>query len=70
MITEDVFRAHFADRMATMEGAVCATSIRRDRWASRDDARSWLSGRFPWRVWDNKVLDIYVVSNGFSTNIV
>ncbi len=63
MITEDVFRAHFDDRMATMEGAVCATSIRRDRWAGRDDARSWLSGRFPWRVWDNKVLDIYVVSN-------
>lgn len=60
MITEDVFRAHFADRMAMMEGAVCATSIRRDRWASRNDARCWLSGRFPWRVWDNKVLDIYV----------
>ncbi|KAK0450346.1 Alpha/beta hydrolase fold-1 [Desarmillaria tabescens] len=60
MITEDVFRAHFADRMATMEGAVCATSIRRHRWAGRDDARSWLSGRFPWRVWDERVLDIFV----------
>ncbi|KAG7439822.1 uncharacterized protein BT62DRAFT_957664 [Guyanagaster necrorhizus] len=60
MITEDVFRAHFADRMATMEGAVCATSIRRDRWTGKDDAHGWLAGRFPWRVWDNRVLDIFV----------
>ncbi|KAK0443605.1 alpha/beta-hydrolase [Armillaria borealis] len=37
-----------------------ATVTRHDIWASREAAKVWLGKRFPWKVWDPEVLDIYV----------
>lgn len=37
-----------------------ATSSRRDTWVSRSEAYSWLQKRFPWKLWENRVLRTYV----------
>ncbi|KAF8069227.1 Alpha/beta hydrolase family-domain-containing protein, partial [Lyophyllum atratum] len=37
-----------------------ATVTRRDIWASKEQALSWLGGRRPWKVWDKRALKAYV----------
>ncbi|KAF5337656.1 hypothetical protein D9758_012998 [Tetrapyrgos nigripes] len=58
MVTRDLFFKHFDDRMATMEFTVEATAIRRDTWPGREEAFKWLSKRFPWNGWDERVVRI------------
>lgn len=62
MIPEELFYAHFDDRMATMEMIVAATSLRRDKWPSREDAFEWFRGKTPWKTWDSRTLRLLVVS--------
>ncbi|RDB21685.1 hypothetical protein Hypma_011238 [Hypsizygus marmoreus] len=58
MVTRELFNAHIEDRMASMNFAVSATSVRRDTWVSREVAFTWFSKRFPWNVWDPRVVRI------------
>ncbi|KAG7447367.1 alpha/beta-hydrolase [Guyanagaster necrorhizus] len=36
-----------------------AISQRRDHWKSREDAKRYLAKRFPWNIWDSRILGIY-----------
>lgn len=47
-----------------MYKAFATVDNRHDIWTSREAAKAWLGKRFPWKVWDLEVLDIYVVSIG------
>ncbi|KAK7448810.1 hypothetical protein VKT23_013540 [Stygiomarasmius scandens] len=60
MVTRELFFEHFDDRMITMEFTVGATSIRRDTWPGREEAFQWLSRKFPWRMWDPRVVRLLV----------
>ncbi|KAK7046442.1 AB hydrolase-1 domain-containing protein [Favolaschia claudopus] len=56
MTPRDLFYQEIDDRAATMEFVVQATTARRERWRSRDEAFSWMSRRVPWNAWDSRVV--------------
>ncbi|KAJ6503882.1 Alpha/beta hydrolase fold-1, partial [Mycena sanguinolenta] len=56
IISRDLFYAHLEDRAGQMEFVVAATTARRERWRSREDAHSWMSKRVPWDLWDPRVV--------------
>ncbi|KAF8189453.1 Alpha/beta hydrolase fold-1 [Mycena galopus ATCC 62051] len=56
VIPRELFYQEIDDRVSTMEFVVGATTTRRERWRSREDAYSWLSKRVPWESWDPRVL--------------
>ncbi|KAJ3561263.1 hypothetical protein NP233_g10300 [Leucocoprinus birnbaumii] len=60
LITRELFNENFEDRMSQMEFAITATSSRRDRWKSRPDALLYFQKRFPWSMWDPRILRSYV----------
>jgi phosphatidylserine/phosphatidylglycerophosphate/cardiolipin synthase-like enzyme len=62
IVTREVFNAELEDRMSAMNFAVTATSTRRDTWRSREQALKYFKKRFPWELWDPRVLQILVVS--------
>jgi hypothetical protein len=62
IVTRELFNAHVDDRMESMKFAVSATSVRRDKWDTREVAFSWLSKRFPWNRWDPRVVRLLTVS--------
>ncbi|KAJ7726404.1 hypothetical protein B0H16DRAFT_1592842, partial [Mycena metata] len=37
-----------------------AIRVRRDTWASREDAHGWMNARFPWNMWDPRVLRVHI----------
>ena len=51
-------------RIALGKKNVQGVLSRRDTWDSLDDARGWLTKRFPYKIWDPRILDIYVVRTG------
>jgi hypothetical protein len=44
------------------QGLVAGATNRRDIWASPEDAYKSLKARPAWKVWDDRVLKIFVVS--------
>ena len=62
MIPDELFYAHFDDRMTTMEVIVNTTSLRRDTWTSREEALDWFRRKFPWKTWDPRAIRLFVVS--------
>ncbi|KAF7343864.1 AB hydrolase-1 domain-containing protein [Mycena sanguinolenta] len=56
IISRDLFYAYLEDRAGQMEFVVAATTARRERWRSREDAHSWMSKRVPWELWDPRVV--------------
>jgi hypothetical protein len=61
MISQELFYKYFDERMETMELIVTGTMARRDSWTSRDEAFRWMSKRFPWVMWDSRVVRILAV---------
>ncbi|KAJ7166984.1 Alpha/Beta hydrolase protein [Mycena filopes] len=51
--TPAMFYRHIADAVTTV---VAGVIMRRDHWASREDAFAWLGRRAPWKRWDPRVL--------------
>ncbi|KAJ7784935.1 alpha/beta-hydrolase [Mycena maculata] len=41
-----------------------AIRVRRDTWASREAAHKWMGSRFPWNIWDPRVLRAHI-DHGF-----
>ncbi|KAJ6609419.1 Alpha/beta hydrolase family-domain-containing protein [Mycena sp. CBHHK59/15] len=37
-----------------------ATKTRRDKWPSREVAHQWMTARYPWRVWDPRMLQALI----------
>lgn len=62
IVTKEVFDAQFDARTASIKFVVAATSVRRDTWANKDEAFTWLSKRFPWNLWDSRVVRLLAVS--------
>ena len=60
-------RAGFARFIESDAGSVLlrraeeAAKTRKDTWPSRADAHAWLARRAPWKHWDARVLQDYVV---------
>ncbi|KAJ6471586.1 Alpha/beta hydrolase fold-1 [Mycena vitilis] len=44
----------------TIMGFSAATKTRREKWPSREAAHQWMRGRYPWRVWDPRMLQALV----------
>ncbi|KAF8998383.1 Alpha/beta hydrolase fold-1 [Cyathus striatus] len=59
MVTRELWNAHLDDRMASMDLSVAATSMRRDKWRTREDAHNYFSRRNPWKAWDPRVVRLY-----------
>jgi hypothetical protein len=66
LVTRELFNEHFQDRMSQMEFSISATSSRRDRWKSKAEALLYFQKRFPWNMWDPKVLRCYAVRRSLS----
>ncbi|KAJ7114844.1 Alpha/beta hydrolase family-domain-containing protein [Mycena epipterygia] len=47
----------------TVMGFSAATKTRRDKWPSREVAYQWMKARYPWRVWDPRMLQALIVLN-------
>jgi hypothetical protein len=62
IITEEVWATDLERREAVMHHFFNETATRPDTWASREEAHSYLIGRYPWRQWHKDVLRIFVVS--------
>ncbi|EEB92180.1 hypothetical protein MPER_09348 [Moniliophthora perniciosa FA553] len=58
MITREHFYESFDARIETMEFTVDATLKRRDTWPSKEFAFEWMSKRFPWQFWDQRIVRI------------
>ena len=41
--------------------AVELAKTRKDIWPSREDAHQWLAKRLPYKTWDPRILQLYVV---------
>ena len=40
---------------------VAGVVSRRDRWDTFDDVRAWLVRRYPYKTWDTRIIDLYIV---------
>uniref|UniRef100_A0A0W0F8H8 AB hydrolase-1 domain-containing protein n=1 Tax=Moniliophthora roreri TaxID=221103 RepID=A0A0W0F8H8_MONRR len=58
MITREHFYESFDARIETMEFTINATLGRRDTWPSKEFAFEWMSKRFPWQFWDQRIVRI------------
>jgi hypothetical protein len=57
-----VSREDFKGRIEKMVmGFSAATKTRRDKWPSREVAHQWMKARYPWRVWDPRMLQALIV---------
>ena len=64
LITREVFNANLEEREGALKMMNVAVSKRKDTWDSREEARAFFNKRFPWKMWDDRVRDLYVVSHG------
>lgn len=44
-----------------VEGMAEASKKKKDKWGSRADAKAWMARRMPWKAWDARALDLFVV---------
>jgi hypothetical protein len=70
MVSKELYEAHIDDRNATMDFTVGATTVRRDAWPSREEAFKWLSKRFPWQVWDPRVVRLLTVGTPAYSHVI
>ena len=45
------------------EGIIEVSKRKKDKWSSREEAREWMSQRSIWKGWDQRGLDLFVVSS-------
>lgn len=44
-----------------LEGMAEASKKKKDKWSSRADAKAWMARHMPWKAWDARALDSFVV---------
>ncbi|KAK6984964.1 CN hydrolase domain-containing protein [Favolaschia claudopus] len=65
MVAPEIYHRYLEPTAAKLSEAVLQ---RPDTWASREEAHHWLKARFPWNVWDERVLKLYV-EHGLTTTL-
>jgi len=40
-----------------------SSGLRRDIWSSHAEAKSWIEQRPPWKSWDQRALDVHLVTH-------
>ncbi|OCH85625.1 alpha/beta-hydrolase [Obba rivulosa] len=60
LITRELRLKHKAERDAALVRMMKALDGRRDVWGSRAEARAYFAKRLPWKMWDARVLDLFV----------
>ena len=61
LIPREHYRARIKGRAKALEIVSQSISRRRDEWKSREDAAQYYKTRIPWQLWDQRVLDLFVV---------
>lgn len=62
IMSQELFDAHAKERQDFGEVTMKVTLNRVDSWPTREAAASYLRKRLPWKSWDSRVFDIYIVS--------
>ncbi|KAI0636249.1 alpha/beta-hydrolase [Trametes polyzona] len=60
LITREAFDANLEEREGALRDMSEAVSKRRDTWNTREEAHKYFAKRFPWAVWNPRVLELYV----------
>ncbi|KAF9810416.1 hypothetical protein IEO21_06953 [Rhodonia placenta] len=60
LITRDEFHKHLRERTAALAFAQKAVAGRRAEWNTREDAMQYFKKRMPWKIWDPRVLNLFV----------
>ena len=45
------------------EGIIEVSKRKKDKWSSREEAREWISQRSTWKDWDQRALNLFIVSS-------
>ncbi|KAJ7446320.1 Alpha/beta hydrolase family-domain-containing protein [Mycena latifolia] len=56
MVAPDLFHRYVEK---TISGLAAAIPARRDTWPSREYAHKWFKERYPWNIWDTRVLQAF-----------
>lgn len=70
LITRAAFDQHREERIAALAFLRKAINARRDIWNSRDDAMQFFRNRVPWKLWDSRILALFVVSKSHQHHLV
>ena len=49
------------EKRLPMLRAIELAKTRQDIWSSREEAREWFGRQFPWRRWDKRVFNLFIV---------
>ncbi|EED84753.1 predicted protein [Postia placenta Mad-698-R] len=60
LITRDEFHKHLRERTAALDFMQKAVAGRRAEWNTREDAMQYFKKRMPWKIWDPRVLNLFV----------
>lgn len=61
MIDRDVHNANLQDREGQIRMIMKAVAASRSSWTTKEEALTSLSGKYPWKAWDPRVLRLFVV---------
>lgn len=62
LISRELFKVHAQEREDSARNSMKYTLERRDQWPSREAAAAYLRRRLPWKSWDMRVFERYMVS--------
>ncbi|KAI0363646.1 alpha/beta-hydrolase [Pilatotrama ljubarskyi] len=60
LITKVVYDEHLEEREGALKTMSIAIMKRRDTWNTREEAKEYFQKRFPWMIWDPRIIDRYV----------
>ena len=61
MMTPEIVKHGLETGSLPMIRAIEFAKTRRDIWSSREEAREWFAKRSPWKRWDKRVFDLFIV---------
>lgn len=61
LIDRQTYNAHFEDREGQISQVMKSVIKSRATWESQDEALTWLRKRYPWKAWESRVVELFVV---------
>jgi hypothetical protein len=62
MMTKQLFQVRYSNQELFNQSIIKAIKAKRDVWGSREEARSWLRNRVPWKSWQQDAFDLFTGS--------